>query len=440
MKKTNSTAFIGLSHLGLVVSIGMASVHPPIIGIDKDQRVIKSLKKGKLLITEDGVEMHERGLPELFRKVKKNYYPTTDFSKVTKCNAVFFSKDTPKTVINPQDEIFSLIKRATPFFRNGVTIVIMSQVPIGFCREVKRHIAKNRPDISFSLYHWVDTIVMTNAINRFLKPERIIIGSEDSAAPINSTLHSLLKLFPCPVFNMSYESAELAKAAINLYLANSVIFANALSDFCENYGGNINEIIPALRSDKRIGQFAYITPGLRISGGHLERDLSMLSRLLREKNIGNGLVDFIIKQNEERYKWIHDKLNKYLFNKVKNPTICVWGLSYKKDSTSTKNATSIKLIESFSGKVKFNTYDPMAIMPKNLKGYKRFKDKYEALKKSDSLIILTDWDQFRDLQARKAKKLMRGNLIIDNLGILNNKTKDFRDFIYIVMGVGKHPV
>lgn len=428
------TAFIGLSHLGLVTSISWASLKQNVIGIDTDKNVIDSLTRGKTLIMEDGVVLNEPGLQELFRKVRKNYYPTSDFSRIAECALVFFVKDTPKIGKNPENEIFNLIKTATPHFGKNASIVIISQVPVGFCRKVENYIKKKRPELYFNLYHWVDTIVMTTAIQRFLNPERIIIGVSDVSKPVSKTLEIGLRLFDCPVFKMSFESAELTKAAINLYLANSVTFANTLSDFCEIAGSDINEIIPALKSDKRIGEYAYITPGLRIAGGHLERDLSLLERLAKRKKISSGSVGFIIKQNNLRYKWVLKKINTHL--KKKNPKICIWGLSYKKDTTSTKNSASLEILKALKGKANIAAYDPMAIVPESINGYKRYKDKYEALRGSDCLLILTEWGEFQKTQTKKIKNLMKSNLIIDTAGVMSNRKEELKNFNYISMGIG----
>lgn len=429
------TAFIGLSHLGLVTSTAWASLNPPVIGIDNNKEVMRSLKSGKILIIEDGVKLNEPGLPELFKKVKRNYFPTTDFSQVSNCDLVFFVKDTPKIGKNPENAIFNLIKLAIPHFKEDTSIVIISQVPIGFCRKVESYIKKRRPNLSFHLYHWVDTIIMTSAIKRFLHPERIIIGTSNVSHSFSKVLARGLKLFSCPVFKMSYESAELTKAAINLYLANSVTFANTLADFCEVTGANINEIIPALQTDKRIGPYSYIRPSLRIAGGHLERDLFMLNKVAKQKKISSGSVGFILKQNNKRYNWVLGKIKLNL--KKKNPTICIWGLSYKEDTTSTKNAASLEIIKALKDKEKFKVYDPMAILPRNIKGYTRYKDKYDALKDADCLLILTEWDEFKDINIKRLQKLMHNPLLIDCTGILWERKQKLNGVNYIAMGVGK---
>lgn len=392
------------------------------------------MKSGRLLIFEGKNILHEPGLEELFKKVKKNYYPTTDFSKVEASSLVFFTKDTPKDNFGSQKELIDLIDEALPHFKQKVTIVIMSQVPIGFCRKVKKRIQKKRPDLSFSLYHWVDILVMTSAIERFSKPERIMIGSNNPSISLSPALKKGLKLFNCPVFNMSYESAEMTKAAINLYLANSVTYANTLSDFCEAYGANINEIIPALQTDKRIGPHSYLRPTLRISGGHLERDLEMLKRLSKKSSISPGVVNFILDENSRRYQWIIRKL-KPLLSIRSNAKICIWGLSYKKNTTSTHNAASIKVITDLSKQSSLNVYDPMAILPKELAGYKRFKNKYDALKGADCLLILTEWDEFEKANTKRIKNIMKNPFIVDSTGILYKKAGRVSDLSYVTMGV-----
>lgn len=426
-------AFIGLSHLGLVTSISWASLKQKVVGIDMDQKIIDSLNKGKALIMEDDLVLNEPGLQKLFEKSKKNYLPTSNFSKVSLCDLVFFVKDTPKVGKNPENKVFNLIKLATPHFKENASIVIISQIPVGFCRKIENHIKKQRPNLSFNLYYWVDTIVMTSAVGRFLHPERIIIGTNNVSSPLSKTLNRGLELFSCPVFKMSYESAELTKAAINLYLANSITFANTLADFCEVTGANINEIIPALQTDERIGPYSYIRPSLRIAGGHLERDLLMLNRIARQKKISSGSVGFILKQNNKRYKWVSEKIKANL--KKKNPIICIWGLSYKKNTTSAKNAASIEIIKTLGSKSRFRAYDPMAIFPPNIKGYKRYKDKYQALDGADCLLILSEWDEFRNVKIKKLKELMKQNFIIDSVGILKNRKRELNDFRYISMGI-----
>lgn len=424
LPKHYNLAVVGLSHQGLVVSICLTYLKNKVLGLDNNKEYIN-------LLLKEGLPFFEQGLKKLLKKSQNNIHFSADFQKLKNIPTVFFTQDTATTGSGSTDKLNSLVSQAIGHVPNNVTIIIMSQVPIGFCRKLAKKIKELRPDLNFNLYHWVDTIIMTKAIDRFLNPERIIIGS-DLKIPFSPHLRKILKLFDCPVLEMSYESAEVTKAAINLYLANSVIFANTLSDLCEAVGADINDITLALRSDKRIGPFAYLRPGLGIAGGHLERDLLMLKRLAKGKHTSAALVENILSANNQRYLWVEKKLPK--INKIK--TICIWGLSYKKNSDSTENAASIKIISRLSKKHNFQIYDPLAKMPRGMSSYRRFKDKYQALKGADCLLILTDWDEFQKVDIGRIKKMMKQKIIIDAVGILYPQAKKLSGFKYLSMGVG----
>lgn len=425
----NTIAVVGMSHLGLITSLGLASLKKQIISLDADKKIIKQLQNNQL-------QIYESGLSDLLSKTKNNINFSNNFSLISQSNIILFAQDTATDGSGSVKKLDQLISQAIPYFKKNSTIICMSQVPIGYYRNLLNKIKKIRPELNFYLYHLVDTIIMTNAIERFLKPERIIIGSHDKYQPFSSQLKSFLKLFHCPIFHMSYESAELTKASINLYLANTVTFANTLSDFCENIGADINDIIPALKTDKRIGPYAYLRPTLRIAGGHLERDLFMLKRLAKNKNISPGIVKWIINENNKRYIWARNQIDKYLITKNKKKIICIWGLSYKKNTNSTTNAASIKIIKDLNKNFNLHVYDPMAILPKKLQGYTRFEDKYQALKNVDCLLIITEWDEFTKINLSQINQIMKNHLIIDCVGILTNKLGKNKNFTYITMGDG----
>lgn len=425
----NFLSFIGLSHLGLVTSFVSAKLGFNILALDQDKKLIQDLGKNRLPLFEPGLE-------KLFKEIKKNLEFSDNFSKLSDISCIIFAQDTSTDGTGSVKKLESLIDLSIPHLKNGVTIILMSQVPIGFCRHLKQKIAQRRSDIKFDLYHFVDTIIMTKAIERFLYPERIIIGADKPKSKISQALLKVLKKFECPKLFMSYESAELTKASINLYLANSVCFANTLSDFCEATGADINEIIQALALDKRIGPYAYLKPSLRISGGHLERDILMLNRLSKKHQIYPGVVNSIINLDKNRYKWAITKIKLNIKKNPTKPKISIWGLAYKKNTDSITNAASLKVIKDLSKDYQINIYDPMAKLPSQFSGIKVFTNKYQALEKSDCLLILTDWDEFKKANLSKIKLKLKEPLIIDSVGVLYSKIPANSSFNYISMGVG----
>lgn len=427
MNKISQIAFVGMSHLGLVTSICTASKHDKVIGLDIDTVLVSSLKRGQL-------PLYEPGLDKLLGKVKKRISFSNDFSQLASCDVVFFAQDTATDGSGSVDKLNKLVDLSLPYFKQSAQLIFISQVPVGYCRQLVHNIKKKRLKLKFALYHWIDTLIMTQAIASFLAPSRIIIGMEDTIKPVDGKLKIILNWFDCPIFYMLYESAEVCKAAINLYLATSVTYANTVADYCEAAGANIYEIIPALASDRRIGQFAYIRPGLKIAGGHLERDLLMLSRLSKKARIDSGVVDFIIKYDRRRFDWLKKQLKKNLLSKTKKPKICIWGLSYKPNSESLVGAASQLVIKYLKGKVGLAVYDPKAKLPEKIDWVVQYQNKWQALERADCLIVLTPWDEFKTAQISDIVKGMKGKLIIDPTGLYADRKKELDKLHYFSLG------
>ena len=360
---------------------------------------------------------------------------SNDFSKLANFDVIFTTHDTELTGNNRLGKLNTLIDRLIPNISNNTTLVLVSQVPVGFCRELYQKIEVARPGVKFNLVHMIDTFIMTRAIECFTNPSRIVLGFEKSPYKVPANFQKVLDSFECPKLLISWESAEVTKASTNVYLATSVTFANTISDICEVSGANMSEVIPALRLDKRIGQFAYLRPSTGIAGGHIERDLQMFTKLSKQKNARVDLIKLITKLNKNRYKWVLKKLQELSLKSGSNITI--WGLAYKKDSESTMNAPSVKIIKELQKKYKINVYDPKAKLPKNLSAT-QFSDKYQALKNADCLIILTEWDEFSNPNLKKVAAQVSKKNIIDSVGILQNNKSSLQAFNYLGMGQGEN--
>lgn len=421
--------FAGLSHLGMVSSICLSSLGWYVVGVDSNPDTVSDLAAGRLPI-------YEPQLADLLRDNRSRLKFSCEFSSLAECNVVFISLDTEpdqadQSVLHKLDQ---LIDQSIPWLVPGTSLVLMSQVPVGFARQTKQRICVARQDLTFELYYWVETLVIGNAVDRCLKPERIILGCDASGIAENSHLGALLSAFSCPVLRMSYESAELTKAAINLYLSVSVTCANMLADLCEATGASIREIAPALRLDRRIGQYAYIRPGLGIAGGNLERDLVHLQRLGAKYGTDTGVIDYVLDSNAKRYQWVHRQLTKYVFSHIQEAKIALWGLAYKKNTHSTKNSFAVRILRDLSGKADLRSYDPVASLPTELRSSVTRCDRFEALNDADCLVVLTDWDEFADTDYADIANRMCGQVIIDCVGILDRAAAIQQGFRYISIG------
>lgn len=414
--------FVGLSHLGIVSSICWASQGWPVMGVDDDEAIVSQLAEGRLATQEPR-------LVELFANHRARLAFTTDFSSLADCGIIVISLDTETDQANRivLSRLERLVARSVPWLAPRGVVVLMSQVPVGFTRQLRQRIQEMRPHLSFELCYWAETLVVGNAVERCLNPGRIILGC---GADIPTRLGVILSAFSCPVLKMSYESAELTKAAINLYLSVSVTFANVLADLCEATGASMREIIPALRSDRRIGQHAYIRPGLGIAGGHLERDLVHLSQL----DADTGLIDYVLDYNAKRYRWAHRQLARHIFSDKARPRVALWGLAYKKNTQSTKNSFAVRILHDLLGKADLCVYDPAAPLPGELQIGVVSRGRYEAARGADCLLVLTDWDEFVDTDFAVLASKMRGRVLIDCAGVLDREAATQQGFRFVSVG------
>ena len=399
--------------------------------VDIDAAAVATLERGVLPILEPSLD-------SLFAEARGCLTFSADPSALGACPLVVISRDVPTDPANRADPsvVLDLVDAVLPHLRPGVTLALMSQVPPGFTRALGERIRARRPALDFSLYYWIETLVFGDAVARYLRPERIMLGCADPETPVAALLMEGLGRFACPVLPMRYESAELAKTAINLYLCAAVTFANTFADLCEACGADWGEMMPALRLDRRIGPAAYIRPGLGIAGGNLERDLLTLQAVSRRTGVDAAFVDVMIDYNARRAsRWLRRKLEEEVFRAVPHPVIGVWGLAYKKNTRSTRNSMAVRAIEELAGRAEVRAYDP--VVPAGVLNVpaKIVAGPEEAVAGADCLLIMTDWDEFAAPPA-EVFRTMRRPLVIDCVGVLDRRRADLAGVRHVVMGRG----
>ena len=252
-----NVCFLGMSHLG--VDLYFCSKGVKTFCFDKDKRMIREFEKGNFYIEEPN-------LIKLFKKYRKNIQFISDLKMIDhKIDLFIISKDikTSRDGTSALKEITTLLDEVEKHVNKDTALVILSQVPPGFTRSYQNKF-KN-------LYYQVETLIFGQAIFRSSNPERLIIGvNNDESIIEHSTYLKFLKLYNCPILIMNYESAELTKLCINIYLISSITFANVMDEISSSICANWNDISKALRMDKRIGMYSYKT-WIRLS--ELERDL-----------------------------------------------------------------------------------------------------------------------------------------------------------------------
>jgi len=398
--------FAGITHLGLVSGICAAEKGFRTICFDPDPARISLLVQGELPVSEPG-------LPGLLAKNKERLLFTSDPVTLSTCDVVYVAPDVPtddhgRSDLRPVDAMLDCAFGAT---RKNAIVVILSQVPTGYTRR------KQRADRS--LCYQVETLVFGRAVERALNPERCIVGCADPAHPLPAAYAEALGAYGCPILPMRFESAELAKISINMCLVASVSTANTLAELCEHVGADWSEIVPALKLDKRIGQHAYLTPGLGIAGGNLERDLATILHLADEHGTDAGIVRAWLANSQHRRDWTLQTLHRTLLSKIEDPVVAVLGLAYKQDTHSTKNSPSLALLARLTP-FRVRVFDP--VVPASAAPNPRCHaatSELDACKGADALAILTPWAQFAKLDPAQIALTLRGKLILDPYAVLN---------------------
>ena len=417
MNATNlNVGYVGMSHLGINSAVATAEKGTSVYCFDEDKKLIDDLNKLNINIDE----------PDLIEKLslfKNRINFTTNVNDLNNCDLIFISKDvkTDENGNSDLSEVNNLIDIINNEINDDIILIILCQVPPGFTRKINRN--------KDYLYYQVETLIFGRAIERALNPERIILGCVNSEHKIKKNYREFLNLFECPIIPMVYESAELAKTAINIVLAAQVSTANSLAEICELSKGDWNEIIPALNLDKRIGFHAYLQTGLGISGGNIERDLSTVSRI--STNLGgnniffNGIIEHSIYRKNWPWKIFQEKIN------VEVKRISILGLSYKVNTNSIKNSPSIDLIKKLKN-YEITVFDPII---KTLPDYSNIKISVslkEAVTDSDVLFIMVKCEEFKELNDLEFIQIIKKKSIIDPYRVID--TSKFQPHKHYVLG------
>ena len=418
VQKASMIGFVGLSHLGIVSSIAAASkTKEGVVAFDPDAVLCEKLEGGECPV-------YEPGLSELLKSFREQIKFTSDMANLKKCSLIILSPDTPTDSENRADlsTLHRLFEGLVNLLSNCAALVVLSQVPPGLTRALSEKTKRTAGFHPPHIYHQVETLVFGNAVERALKPERFIVGCADPAAALSPVYEAYLKEFGCPIFKMKYESAELAKMAINVCLAASLSAANSLAEICEHLDADWREIEPALRTDRRIGPHAYLSAGLGIAGGNIERDLVAVRELARTLGADSGVTEAFLANSRHRKNWALKTIHELVDLSDPGVTIALWGLAYKADTKSTKNSPALGLLENLS-RFSVRVYDPQALLDKKVfPNAVQAESVLDACRGADALVIMTPWKEFSSVPLARLKEALKpSSVVVDPFGVLDRK-------------------
>ncbi|MDB4081465.1 nucleotide sugar dehydrogenase [Candidatus Pelagibacter sp.] len=409
--------YVGLTHLGVNYAIASAIKGFNVVCYDENLNVISSLKKKK-------IPFYEKDTEKNLKKRFKQFKFTNKISDLKNCDLIFLSQDVPTDIKGKSNlsVIKKSIKKIIKVIKNKCDLIILCQVPPGFTRSIKWP--------SNKLYYQVETLIFSNALERAISPERIIVGKY--SRKISKKYNFFLSKFKCPVLEMNYESAELAKISINIFLISSITSTNILSEISENIGANWLDISKALKLDKRIGKYAYLKPGLGISGGNLERDLETFKNFLKFNKTYQNYSTNIKEISNHRKDWIYIQFKKITKDFKNLNKIGILGLAYKENTNSIKNSPSISFIKkiSLNNKYTINVFDPKIKKLSKYRSINICKNINDVMKNCEILLLATPWKIFKNIKLKKFKNI---KAIIDPYNLINLSI-DEKKIMYTGMG------
>ena len=414
--------FAGMTHLGLVSASAVAGRGFETVCFDADRALVDRLGRRDWPVLEPGLD-------ELIRGNGARQRFTATRGDLAACDVVYVAPDVPTDDQGTSDVsgLTALIAEVAAAMRPDAVMVVLSQVPPGYTRALGV-LPPQR------LYYQVETLVFGQAVERAMKPERTIVGCADPAAPLDARFRAVLDAFGCPILPMRYESAELAKISINCCLVASVTVGNTLAELCEKIGADWSEIAPALKLDRRIGPYAYLTPGLGIAGGNLERDLATVQRLSQAHGTEAGLIAAWLHNSRHRRDWPLRQLQERVLSRVAEPAIGILGVTYKENTHSIKNSPAVALIKALAG-ARLAVFDPAVRASAQWHPHMTVTDDaLAACDGADALVIMTPWPQFRALKPADIAGRLRGRVVVDPFSMLDRAAAAAAGLEHLVLG------
>jgi len=426
---------IGMGYVGLVTAACFAEFGVFVTCIDKDKKRIRSLKEGFIPFFEPGLEEFVQ------RNIKQGRLTfSTDIAEAVRSSLVIFiAVGTPPRGDGTADlkYVEEVAKEIASNLNGYRVIVTKSTVPVGTGDRIRKIVSKHRKEqVDFDIVSNPEFLREGSAIEDFMRPNRVVIGANSAQAiSIMKDLYKPLYLIETPFVITNIESAELIKYASNSFLAMKISFINEIANLCEKVGADVHMVAKGMGLDQRINP-KFLHPGPGYGGSCLPKDTLALLKMAEEHGVDLGIVDATIRANERQQDSITKKI-KDAMGPIKGKTIAILGLSFKPNTDDVREAPSLNIIKQLlKEKAKIRAYDPVSMKSTQsiLPDITYCKDPYDAVKDANALVIVTEWNQFRNLELDKLKRLLKEPYFFDLRNIYEPQKLKDKGFKYYCVG------
>ncbi|HVT46408.1 MAG TPA: UDP-glucose/GDP-mannose dehydrogenase family protein [Vicinamibacterales bacterium] len=426
---------IGTGYVGLVVGACFAATGNDVICVDRDAAKIRMLKRGRIPIYEPGLE-------ELVRRNREEgrlTFTTKLPEAVRGAAVVFIAVGTPTSEDGSADlqHVLAAAREIGQALSGPTVIVDKSTVPVGTSALVHDTIAAvtSQP---FSIVSNPEFLKQGAAVDDFLKPDRVVIGTNDpDAAELMRELYRPFTRTGAPIMVMDPASAELCKYAANAMLATRISFMNEVANVCERFGADVDQVRQAVAADRRIGS-AFLFPGVGYGGSCFPKDVKAIVKFSSEKRYRFRILEAVETVNERQKIRLLERLDEHFGKRLKGRTVAVWGLAFKPRTDDMREAPAVPIVEGLLARgAKVRAYDPEAheVAKRLFKSRITYaRHAYDALTGADALVIVTEWNDFREPDFARMKRLMRQPVIFDGRNLYDPAQIRERGFEYTSIG------
>lgn len=434
---------IGSGYVGLVSGTCFAEMGNIVTCVDINKQKIESLKKGIVPIFEPGLA------PMVLKNIEKNnlLFSTSLKESIQDATIVFIAVGTPMGEDGSADlqYVKAVAKEIGQSMTKKLFVVDKSTVPVGTADNVKEVIQheldKRNVSIEFDVVSNPEFLKEGDAISDFMKPDRVVIGAETSEAmDIMKQLYSPFFRTHNRFITMDVRSAEMTKYAANAMLATKISFMNEIANICEKVGADANKVRIGIGSDNRIG-YSFIYPGVGYGGSCFPKDVQALKKIAEDYNYDAQLIEAVEQVNNRQKFSISNKIIERFGENLKGKTFALWGLAFKPGTDDMREAPAIYTIKELLKRgAKVKAYDPKAMEEaktfylKDVEGVEYFESKYEVLKNSEALILLTEWKEFRSPDFNEIESLLINPVIFDGRNQYNAFNLTQKGFEYYQIG------
>lgn len=401
---------LGLWHLGSVTAACVASLGHDVVGYDLDESVVARLCEARPPVGEPG-------LPELIQQQLDSGRLTFSADLATAlrgAEVVWVTYDTPVDDDDRADveHVTSAVERTFPYLEDGSLVLTSSQLPVGTTRELERRWLTRSNGRKVAFAYSPENLRLGKAIDVFLSPDRIVVGSREQDRPLVAELFGPLA---DKIVWMGVESAEMTKHAVNAFLATSVTFINEVARLCELVGADAAEVERGLKSEARIGPKAYLGPGAAFAGGTLARDVQFLRAIGTQHNLRTPFLNGLAESNAQQRSWTIDRVENTL-GSLRGHRIAVWGLTYKAGTTTLRRSDAVALCNELLGRGAIVlAHDPtVKTSPTELdRAIEVCSDPIQTAADADALVVATGWPLYRDVAPDRLFATMKRPVVVD---------------------------